>query len=70
MFSGGGGRLTIHDTIVAINKVVNQTLQLNSNSLLTTTGAEELTTNSLHYFHLVLGIHSLPTTLLKKTIKY
>ena len=56
-------RLAIHYTIVAINKVVNQTPQLTSNSLLTTRRAEELTTNSLHYSYLVLGIHSLPTTI-------
>ena len=60
---GGGGRLTIDYTIVAINKVVNQTPQLTSNSLLTTIRAEELTTNSLHYSYLVLGIYSLPTTI-------
>ena len=63
-------RLPIHYTIVAIIKVVNETPQLTSNSLLTTRRQEELTTNSLHYSYLVLGIHSIPTTLSKKTITY
>ena len=60
--------LAIDYTIVAINKVVNQIIQLTIYSLLNTRRLEQITTYSLLSNQSIFGIHSLPTTLFKSQL--